>query len=175
MRPWIRIPVTVFGAVGTLGAIYDGLMRNDLPFLVDGGLVSATLFLFGLYGGLPLVETVKDRVSPTTDEEVTEKHLAGLRVMRIRGCLMLGFLFLGLPFWVLLDTVLQRLALPDLDLAIMSIMVALIFGRYLLSRCPRCGYGFFALSRRRAAGILWTDPCSHCGISHLNFKCETKK
>ena len=121
MRLWVRIPVVAFGLACLGISLQETWLKLDPELFLGSILVGLGWTAFGLYGGLPLVDTVQDWVPPTTAEEVTAKHLKGLRVMRIRGCFMVGFLFLGLPLWIFVDKVLQRLSLPDVGLGIMAI------------------------------------------------------
>ena len=41
---------------------------------------------------------------------------------------------------------------------------------YWLSRCPRCGYGFFARGKSRAAFLARGQSCRHCGLSLSAYK-----
>jgi hypothetical protein len=86
---WIfRIPCAAFGALGLIGVLQDVLYRRDFNTFafqfLGGGLVAVAWGTFGVYGGFPLVDTVKDWQPPTMPDEITQKHRDGLRVIRRR-------------------------------------------------------------------------------------------
>jgi hypothetical protein len=54
---------------------------------------------------------------------------------------------------------------PGLALLIVAAPTFTIAVHYVLSLCPRCGYGFNALSKTRAAGLMLTSTCRNCGLS----------
>lgn len=162
---WVRIPCMIFGSVCVFNAGFALVQpQGQSPaFLLGGIVVGAVWFAFGFYGGLPLINTVRDW-SPSVDtNDLTESSRSGLRTMRWRKWAMWASEpIFGLTILLLVqrygvthaETIFFSLAIP---------MIALIMV-YWLSRCPRCGYGFFADSTNRAAFLKRTKVCSHCGL-----------
>jgi hypothetical protein len=154
-----------FGIANIIGAIASmWSSTSDLSFAIAGVFIGVAWFAFGLYGGLPLVNTVREWQQSANPCEVTDLQRKGLLVMRRRRWAMWvtvpGFLL----FASLLVPVLIRAGQPGFVVLILGIPLAIINVRYLLSRCPRCGYGFFARSTHRAAMLALTRNCRHCGL-----------
>lgn len=168
MAMWLRLFCMVFGLAIVVAALLGG-SRRQLIVPLGGTFVGAIWFTFGLYGGLPLVDTVKEW-RPAVSDQVDDMHLQGLLVMRRRRWMMwatIPFLFGITP---LLIGQFGRIGQPELAILALGIPAALVNLRYQLSRCPRCGYGYFAASPNRAA-FLWTrKACAHCGLSLTAYK-----
>ena len=96
-------------------------------------------------------------------DAIDESHLRGLRVIRRRRI----FTWVGslaiLPAVAMLMPLLERTAHPELVIVV-AVPVFLIHYRFLASRCPRCGFGFFTESPRRAALLRMRSTCGHCGL-----------
>jgi hypothetical protein len=161
----------VFGVANIIGGIASLWSSTwDMFPAIAGFLVGSAWFAFGFYGGLPLVNTVHEWRQSANPHEVTDMERKGLLVMRGRRwaawATVPGFFLLGF----LLVPVLIRLGQPGLVVLILGVPVAIINYRYLLSRCPRCGYGFFARSTHRAAMLALTRTCRHCGLGLYAYK-----
>jgi len=50
-------------------------------------------------------------------------------------------------------------------LLLLALPLLIVTLQYQLSRCPRCGYGFFTKSTSRAASLHRLTACGHCGLS----------
>lgn len=139
-------------------------------------MVGGAWLAFGLYGGLPLINTVDEWHPPANPYEVTDMQRKGLLVMRRRRwaawAIVPGFFVLA----PLLVPVLIRAGQPGLVVLILGLPIAIINARYLLSRCPRCGYGFFTGSTHRASMLAVARPfrltgsCRHCGLGLYAYK-----
>lgn len=144
--PFDEIGVTTFGVLGGL-------------------LVGGVWFAFGYYGGLPLFDTVSDWQPPRNNEEITESHRRGLSTLRRRKWLMwastpIFFVLAGLlmPWFI-------QIKQAGAGFLLIAVMIFMMQFHYHLSRCPRCGYGFFAGSTRRAALMEPRKYCAHCGLT----------
>ncbi len=166
---WVRYICMVFGLANMVGGVMGGY--KDGLFAVIGGLVvGGAWFAFGLYGGLPLVDTTLDWHPPVVPGEIEETHRRGLLVMRRRRwmtwAVLPGFFVAG----AMLIPIFMQIGHPELILFVLMVPAILIYSRYYLSRCPRCSYGFFTHSNSRAAMIRMGDTCGHCGLSLRAFK-----
>jgi len=157
--------------IGVIASLWSS--TRDMSLAIGGFLIGGTWFAFGFYGGLPLVNTVHEWHRSANPHEVTDTQRKGLLVMRVRRwaawaawATVPGFFLLGF----LLAPVLIRLGQPGLVVLIIGIPLAIINSRYLLSRCPRCGYGFFARSTHRGAMLALTRTCKHCGLGLYAYK-----
>jgi hypothetical protein len=168
---WARYLCMGFGVLIIAGAL-DSVRSAplDLFALLGSLLIGGAWFAFGLYGGLPLVSTISEWHPPTTPNEVNDMHRRGLLVMRSRKWIMWISVPCGLAIIVILIPILIEAGEPGLTVLIVGIPLAIISLRYLLSRCPRCGYGFFTRSRSRAASIYVKKACGHCGLSLYAYK-----
>lgn len=161
----------VFGVANIIGVIAS-LSSSSLDIFLGIGafLIGGAWFAFGLYGGLPLVNTVHEWHPAANPHEVTDMQRKGLLVMRGRRwaawATLPGFLLLG----SLLVPVLIPAGQPGLLLLIIGVPLAIINARYILSRCPRCGYGFFARSTHRAAMLVPTRTCRYCRLGLYAYK-----
>ena len=170
--PWLRYSCMAFGLANVVAGITYGTGQRDVFMTAGGLLVGGAWFAFGKYGGLPLVDTVADWHPPATPDEVSDMHRRGLLVMRRRRW-MLWAAFPGtLAVAPLLMSLLMRAGMLELTVLLLGAPLALINFRYALSRCPRCGFGFFARSTSRAAMLwLWLRrTCAHCGLSLHAYK-----
>ena len=165
----LRYPCMIFG-LATIASCIAHARAHDLFMLVGGLLVGGAWFAFGMYGGLPLVGTVDDWHPPADSTAIEDMHRRGLLVMRRRKWLTWlaapGALVVGVSLMPLLRQVGQ----PQLVVLLMLGPLAFVNYRYYLSRCPRCGYGFFTRSTNRAALLRRGKACGHCGLSLLAFK-----
>jgi ribosomal protein S27AE len=169
---WVRYFCMAFGAASILGIGID-LVRSltpDLFLLIGTFLVGSAWFTFGLYGGLPLVSTVSEWHPVATPDEVNDMHRQGLLVMQRRRWIMWASVPCAFAVAVVLIPVLIQAGQPGLIVLILGVPLAIINFRYLLSRCPRCGYGFFTRSKSRAATINLRKVCGHCGLSLYAYK-----
>ena len=71
---------------------------------------------------------------------------------------------LALAVW-LDDRGSARFILIGLGVPIIAVQI-----NYWLSRCPRCGYGFFARGKSRAAFLARGTRCRQCGLSLTAYK-----
>jgi len=168
---WVRYLCMAFGVAIVVGAI-DSVRSFPLDLfpLLGGFLIGSAWFAFGLYGGLPLVDTVREWCPAAAPNEVNDMHRQGLLVMRQRRWIMWASVPCALAVAVVLIPVLIRADQPGLIVLILGVPLALINFRYFLSRCPRCGYGFFARSTSRAATINLKKACGHCGLPLYAYK-----
>ncbi len=161
----------MFGIVGVFGGIASVQAGDDRAFLVLGSLlVGGAWFAFGIYGGLPLVDTVSEWHPPDSRDEVTEMHRKGLLVMRRRRWTMWLFYPAALLAAPLLIVACFRIREPGLAVLALGIPIFILSFRYFLSRCPRCGYGFFAGSTRRATTFGYRRSCGNCALSLYAYK-----
>lgn len=155
-----------FGLANVCGAAVSMAYPEDRAFrLAAGLLVGGIWFGFGMYGGLPLVATVRDWHAPVAPEVVTEKVWEGLLVMRRRRWVMWSSfvgVFVTAPLVV---GALVQAGQGGLWVLLVGAPLAVVTFRYGLSRCPRCGYGFFARSTSRAATLAFGRSCRQCGLS----------
>ena len=169
---WVRYPSMVLGVACIIGAI-DSVRSSplDLSPLLGGLLVGGAGFAFGFYGGLPLVNTVGEWHPAVTLDQVNAMHRSGLLVMRRRRWMMwisgLAAVFVAVLFLI---PILILAGQPGLIVLVLGAPLAIINCRYLLSRCPRCGYGFFTRSTSRAATLSLRKTCGHCGLSLYAYK-----
>ena len=161
----------VFGLANVIGGISYAVSHDRSIFMgVSALLVGGGWFAFGKYGGLPLAETVDNWHPPTTLDLVTEENRKGLLVMRRRRWMVWASIPTTLVAAPLLISQLMRVGQPELIVFLLGVPVVLVSSRYFLSRCPRCGYGFFARSTSRAATIQLGKTCGHCGLSLHAYK-----
>lgn len=164
MARWIRIAVVVFAAAILIGLVLDIRAEPDLFNLFMGGFVSAAWLAFGVYGGFPLFETVQDWHAPATPCEITDAHRQGLLVMRRRKWIMWAAYPVALAMVPFLHGALEGLGQAPLVVVLLFVPLAVLSFRYWLSRCPRCGYGFFVRSKNRAGLTILTNSCPHCEL-----------
>src|SRR6058998_2929240 len=163
--PWVRYPCMAFG-LAIVASVTYGALRERSVFMTAGGLFVGSLwFAFGKYGGVPLVDTVADWHPPTAPDAVNEMHRRGLLVMRRRRWIMWAEVPVVLAVAPLLISPLMQSGQPELIVFLLGVPLAIINFRYLESRCPRCGYGFFVGSTSRAALLRLRKACGHCGLS----------
>jgi ribosomal protein S27AE len=163
-----------FGILNVIGGIVSSNFQAiSFPFIV-GLLVGGIWFAFGYYGGLPLVNTVYDWQPPNIPNEITDCHRQGLLVLRRRKRIMWASVPCYFVVGAILMPWLEKLGHPDVGFILIATVMAIIFFRYYLSRCPRCGYGFFAGSTNRAALIHRRNYCAYCGLS-LDGQNRSKK
>jgi hypothetical protein len=165
---WLRVPCMALGALTMINASTAVVQAQggSQTFHIMGVFVGAVWFGFGAYGGLPLVGTVRPWTPPTDSKAMTDSYRAGLRTMRRRKWAM----WASQPIFVLSVVLLTQYFGHDHMDTISFLTVIPVFASffvYWLSRCPRCGYGFFALSKTRASLLKGTENCRHCGL-HLN-------
>jgi hypothetical protein len=177
MPSWARYLCMGFGisnvAGGMLGSmLYHPPMQAELidigvpAFQVLGGiLVGGAWFYFGYYGGLPLIDTVEEWRPPVNREEVTEPQREGLAVLRRRRWMM----WASIPGYFIVMGSTMRWLMKSGQLGacflLVGVAMAIIHFRYYLSRCPRCGFGFFAGSTKRYAILHRTTFCVECRLS----------
>lgn len=163
---WIRYACMAFGATNMAAAAPSAAHRGDIGmFMLVGGLVvGGVWFAFGWYGGLPLVSTVADWQPPAAPDEVNEMHVRGLLVMRRRRWMMWATSPVVLAMAAALMPLLMPTRHPEWIVLILAVPMCLLGFPYGLSRCPRCGYGFFARSTSRAALFGYGNACHHCGL-----------
>ncbi len=165
---WVRYSCMIFGLANIVASIAYATQR-DVFMLVSGLLVGGTWFAFGKYGGLPLVDTVVDWHPPARSDVVEEIHRRGLLVMRRRRWMT----WVTIPAFAvaaLLMPLLTRGGHPEFIVLLLGVPLAIINFRYYLSRCPRCGFGFFARSSSRAALLRRGSACGQCGLSLYAYK-----
>jgi len=164
----VRYACMIFGLANVGGSIAYATQQN-MFILICGLLVGGGWFAFGKYGGLPLVNTVADW-RPSTSGAIEDMHRQGLRVMRRRGGIVWAAIPGAFSVAALLIPLLMKAGLPELVVLLLGVPLALINFRYFLSRCPRCGLGFFTRSANRAALLRQTNTCGHCGLSLYAYK-----
>jgi hypothetical protein len=159
----------VFGLANIIGGIASvWSLTLDMSVGVGGFLIGGAWFAFGLYGGLPLVNTVREWHPPANPEEVSDMQCKGLLVMKRRRWAM----WATVPGLFALAPLLSPVLIlhPGLAVLLLGAPLVIINSRYLLSRCPRCGYGFFARSTHRAATLALTSACRHCSLGLYAYK-----
>jgi len=161
---FVRYFCMLFGLVN-IAAVIAFSARQDMFMLIGGILGGSAWFAFGWYGGLPLVETVVGWHPPANSAAVDEMHRQGLKVMRHRKWVAWLAIPGALAATALLMPLLMQSTQPELVLLIVGVPIAFVNCRYYLSRCPRCGFGFFTKSVSRAALIRQRNTCGHCGLS----------
>jgi hypothetical protein len=171
MAAWARYLCMAFGVAIVVGGI-DSMRFSPLNFFPSlvGFLIGGAWFAFGLYGGLPLVNTLREWCPTITPDEVNNQHRLGLLVMRRRRRIMWASVPCVLAVAVILIPILIQADQPGLIVFILGVPLAIINFRYFLSRCPRCGYGFFSRSTSRAAKLNIKKACGHCGPSLYAYK-----
>ena len=153
---WARIVFVIFGAAiiagGIAGATQDMGIDTILPALCVGGAWA----IVGLKGGYPLVRAGQGSIS------------AGLRVLRRRRLLAYGFPLLWAP--VLVEGMLAAPpAIQTSAFCILTLPMVVVFARFALSACPRCGHHFFLPPRGRARSAAWSPhACQSCGLALRN-------
>jgi hypothetical protein len=161
---WVRYACMVFGAANMASAVASVAHRVDIFMLVGGPIVGAVWFAFGWYGGLPLLGTVANWQPPAAPDDLNEMHIRGLLTMRRRRWMM----WATGPVLLLMAAALMPLLMPtrhpEWIVLILAVPMCLLGLPYYLSRCPRCGYGFFARSTSRAALLGYGKACHHCGL-----------
>ena len=168
MSRWVRYLLMAFGIANIAGVIFAvDTSTPDISAFLAAFLIGGAWFAFGLYGGFPLVNTVRKWRAPATPKEINDMHRRGLLVMRRRRWITWGLFPVCLTGVLLLWAVLGN---PMLAVLVVGVAGAIINLRYMLSRCPRCGYGFFARSVSRAAGLWPSRACHHCGLSLYAYK-----
>ena len=171
MPIWARCLCMAFGIANVLGGIASVAYSDEPVFSVLGGLlVGGVFFAFGKYGGLPLLTTVHEWHPPSTPDEVTEMHRSGLLVMRRRRLAMWASYPGALIVAPLVIAALFEVGQPGLGVLLIGVPMAILMFRYVLSRCPRCGYGFFALSKKRATTFGFGRRCRQCGLSLYAYR-----
>ena len=161
---FVRCVCMIFGLANIIAVIASGFY-HDIFMFIGGVLVGSIWFAFGMYGGLPLVDTVRDWHPSVSNTEINEMHRQGLLVMRRRKWIA----WIAMPGSLAAASLLLPLLIPygHPELIVLLVGVPLVFinFRYYLSRCPRCGLGFFTLSASRAAFIRRKPICGHCGLA----------
>lgn len=163
-----RYGCMIFGFANVIGAIIYG--AKDIFMLVAGVLVGSVWFAFGAYGGFPLIDTVLDWHPPIMADAIEDTHRQGLLVMRRRKWIAWLAVPAALAVAALLMPLLMRTNHPEWIVLILGVPFGFINLRYYLSRCPRCGLGFFTRSLSRAALIRRGNSCGHCGLSLNAYK-----
>src|SRR5574341_1420032 len=164
----VRYACMIFGLANIAGSIAYA-NRQNMFMLIGGLLVGGGWFAFGKYGGLPLVNTVADW-RPSTSGAIDEMHRQGLLVMRRRRWTVWATVPATFAVAALLIPLLMQTGHPELVVLLLGVPLAFISLRYYLSRCPRCGLGFFTRSTSRAALIRLSNTCGHCGLSLCEYR-----
>jgi hypothetical protein len=170
IQRWIRYLCMAFAIANIFGGISAALYERDLFILLVALLIGGAWFAFGKYGGLPLVETVSQWRPAVKSNEITELHLQGLLVMCRRRWFMLASIPSTFSAAFLLFPLLMRISQPQLILFVLAVPIVIFQLRYWLSRCPRCGYGYFTRSECRAATLWPSTTCGHCHLSLYAYK-----
>ena len=163
----VRYACMIFGLANIVGGIAYA-SSQDMFMPIAGLLVGSCWFAFGKHGGFPLVNTVADWHPPSASGAIEDLHREGLLVMRRRRWLV----WAGFPGTLIVGLFVMELQRGDPRFAalLLAIPLAIINFRYYLSRCPRCGLGFFTKSASRAAFIERGNTCGHCGLSLSAYK-----
>ena len=161
---WARCACMIFGLITMVSGVFNRDPDHPIFLLAGGILVGAAWFAFGAYGGLPLVDTVKEWCPSTSHGQIDEVHRQGLRVMRRRKWLGWLAIPLGVVAMAAIAPLLNPIGQPEIVLLLVFPPLAILYYRYHLSRCPRCGYGFFARSTNRMAFLQPRKDCAHCGL-----------
>lgn len=162
----VRYSCMVFG----LANIVASISYVPRVMLVGGLLVGGCWFAFGKYGGLPLVDTVVDWRPPAASGAIEDMHRQGLLVMRRRRWIVWAAIPGTFAVAALLVPLLMQGGHPEFVVLLLGVPLAFINFRYYLSRCPRCGLGFFTRSTSRAALLRRGNTCGHCGLSLYAYK-----
>ena len=158
----------IFGLANVAGSIAFA-PRQDTFMLVGGLLVGGVWFAFGKYGGLPLFNTVTQWRPPGASDAIEDQHREGLLVMRRRRWMVWSAIpGMFIAALLLMPLLIQR-GHPEL-VVFLGVPLAFINFRYYLSRCPRCGLGFFTKSASRAALLRRRDTCGHCDLSLYAYR-----
>lgn len=169
---WGRYPCMAFGLLTVFGGakhLFRNGTQDTFPILA-AFLVGGVWFAFGSYGGLPMVNTVHGWHPTETPNEVNDTHRRGLLVMRRRRWLTRVSLPVAFVAVVYLMPKLIQIGKPELILFIVGVPLFVGDFRYLLSRCPRCGYGFFTRGTSRAAFLNLRKTSGHCDLSLYAYK-----
>jgi hypothetical protein len=153
----------IFGLANVAGSL--AYADRDLFMTIGGVIVGSAWFAFGKYGGLPLAGTVANWRPPSGSDAVDERHRRGLLAIRRRKWATWAAIPVALAAMPLLMPSVMRIGHPELIALVVGVPLGAVNLRYLLSRCPRCGFGFFARSTSRAALLWQTRTCAHCGLS----------
>lgn len=168
---WFRFLCMAFGLANIISGIASTIFyKLDVFILLAAFLVGGAWFMFGKYGGFPLVDTVREWHPVSDSDEVNEMHRRGLLVMRRRKWLMWASIPSAFVVAGFLIPVLMRISEPGLIVLLLSVPLIIISFSYFLSRCPRCGYGFFTRSTSRGAMLSLRATCGHCGLSVDAYK-----
>jgi len=163
-----RYACMIFGLANVASSIAYATAK-DLFMPIGGVLVGGAWFAFGKYGGLPLVNTVTDW-HPSAPGALEEMHRRGLLVMRRRRWFVWAAIPGAFVVAALLIPLLMQGGHPELVVLVLGVPLAFVNCRYYLSRCPRCGLGFFTRSASRAALLRWGNTCGHCGLSLYAYR-----
>jgi hypothetical protein len=163
---WASLLCVAHGTANIVGGVIAGVAGFVFPSIA--GLLVGVIFVgFGVIGGIPLIATVRDWHPMSPLSQITEVHLRGLRVLRRRRLVMWAT-----PLSLLYFAAFQELFgrhIPEewnkVHFLAFALVVFVLFFLFPLSRCPRCGYGFCALSASRAAGLWPTNFCRHCQLT----------
>ena len=154
-----------FGILNVIGGLTSSYSQAGYFPMIAGLLVGGVWFGFGYYGGYPLVDTVSEWQPPNIPDEITNYHRQGILVLRRRKWTM----WASVPCYFVVGAMLMpwfiKQGHPEIGFIPIAAVMAVVFYRYYLSRCPRCGYGFFTGSTSRAALIRPRRHCAHCGLS----------
>jgi hypothetical protein len=164
----VRYACMIFG-LANIAASIAYATRENMLILIGGLLVGGGWFAFGQYGGVPLVNTVVDW-RPSTSGAIDDMHRQGLLVMRRRRWTVWAAVPGTFAAAALLIPLLMQAGHPELVVLLLGVPLAIINFRYYLSRCPRCGLGFFTRSASRAALLRRSNTCGHCGLSLYAYK-----
>jgi hypothetical protein len=159
-----------FGTLNVVQCVRYGLTAGDLFMPIAGILVGGVWFAVGWYGGLPLVATVDDWRPPAAPDEVSATHRQGLLVMRRRRWLTWASVVVWLVGGLALAVWLDHPRYSPIALIVLGVPIVVVQLMYRLSRCPRCGYGFFARGKGRAAFLTRGHACRQCGLSLTAYK-----
>ena len=171
MAKWFRFLCMAFGLANILsGVAFAVFYKPSIFILLTALLVGGVWFMFGKYGGFPLVDTVREWHPASDSDEVNEMYRRGLLVMRRRKWLMWASLPSVVVVAGFLIPVLMQIGQPELVVLLLGVPFAIMNFSYLLSRCPRCGYGFFTRSTNRGAMLSLRATCGHCGLSVDAYK-----
>jgi len=167
---WVRYFCMAFGLANIVAGIVYAT-EQDWFLALAGPLVGGAWFAYGKYGGMPLIDTVNDWHPPATPDSIDEMHRRGLLVMRHRRWVMWVANVATFAGMALVIPVFVVAGHPELALFIVGVPLAIVHARYLLSRCPRCGLGFFTKSAKRSASIRrGRRSCGNCGLPLRAYK-----
>lgn len=167
-RPPLPMPfraLIAFFGVAILGSAASGSAGGDAVFAIAGVLIGVVWLAFGLYGGYPLVDTVPRWSPPDDRESIRESDCAGLAVIRKRKRIVWATVPIAFVLVALFMPLVLRGGKPQWLLLGVAPPMLFVYFRYQLSRCPRCGFGFFARSTNRAAPLRSGSTCATCGLT----------